>query len=242
MAAKRRRDTAKKKSKRKKQGARRRSTARGPAKFAGVVELHPPPGGKPDALGNGTRVVVSLAEVRVGRLPEDGSRSELQLDATIRTTSENGKAVAAIWSSGVIYYVRNDSRLNVEDVVVFDGPVHQHLSLDLLLIEREMPQSKVEDAVGLAEAAATVAAELTGASGSIGTAIGAFPGVLGGILRLDGDDQVLRYSTSLFTREVSRPPESGRHLVEGVYRLSKRKKAGDETDWVTVLLEVRRVV
>ena len=210
-------------------------------KFAGVVTVDRPHGGRGEALASGTRVVVSLAEVRLGRLPEAGARSEIQLDVTARTTAQNGAALAAAWTSGVHYYVTHGARLNLADVVVFDGLVHQHLSLDLHIVERESPRMGPENAAVLAEAAAGAAATLAGGSGPLGTALGAFPQVVGGILRLGGDDQILRYGVSWFTREVARPPDRSSYLLEGTYRIEKRRAADAGEPAVTLIVDVCRV-
>ncbi len=217
-----------------------RATA-GKAKFAGRVVMTPPGGGKDAALGNGTRVVVSVAELSVARLPEGGANSELQFEAIVRTTASNGKAVSATWSPGIYYYVPHGSRLNIADTVLFDGAVHQHLSFDLSIVEREMPQMNPSDAAALAEAAAVAAAELTDASGPLGTALEAFPSILGGILKLNGDDQVLKHATSLFTRQVNKPEDTPHWLVEGQYRFEKKRAATQGDPWVTLVLDVRAV-
>lgn len=237
---------AKEKNKKKKTAKSGKSTrkdggSRGGAKFAGTVRMLPPDGGDAGAVSNGARVVVSIAELSVGRLPEGGAASELQLDALVRTTDEKGKAVAVAWSSGVYYYVRDGSTLNIAETVIFDGRVHQHLSFDFSLVEREMPQIPLKDAAAVAEAAAETAVLLAEPTGQLGHALQSLPDVLGKMLKLSGDDQVLKHTASLFTLEV-RGLEDGRHrLVEGRYRLEKTRAPGDETAWVTLVLDVRGV-
>jgi hypothetical protein len=213
------------------------TTTRGKAKFAGAVVMTPPGGGRTKAVASGTRIVASVAELSVAGLPESGKKSELQLDIQVRTTAGNGKAVSRSWSSGIYYYVPDDSSLGIVDAVIFDGLVHQHLSLDLSLVEREMPQIKLKEAAGLAEAAAEAAAKLTAGSGALGTALEAFPGVLGGILKLNGDDQVLKHTTSLFTKEVNRAADSPQYLVEGRYRFEKKRDPRAKKPWVTLVLD-----
>ena len=215
--------------------------ARDDAKFAGVVTLRRPDGGRSEAIGNGTRVVVSVAEVTLGRLPEAGARSEIQVDVGARTTAHNGTAVGATWSSGVHYYVPHGARLNLADAVVFDGVVYQHLSLDFQIVERESPRMGPENAAAVAQSAAEAAATLAGASGLLSTALGAFPEVVGGILRLGGDDQVLRYGVSWFTREVGRPADRSSYLLEGPYRIEKRRGAGQGDPTVALVVDVCRV-
>jgi hypothetical protein len=215
--------------------------ARGRAKFAGTVEVTPPDGDGRAAIANGTRVVASIAELSVSGLPESGDRSELQLDVGVRTTSAKGAAVSGVWSSGTLYYVPQHARLNIEQAVIFDGEVHQHLSLDLSLVERELVRMDPADAAALTESAATAAAELVGISGPLGNALEAFPGIVGGILRLNGDDQVLKYVGSWLTREVRQPAERARPLVEGSYRFEKKRRPGDDKAWVTLVVDVRRV-
>jgi hypothetical protein len=232
--------TGRKSGKHKSKPASRRKT-NGRAKFAGVVELTAPTGGRSAALANGSHIVVSLVELHVGRLPEDGARAELQFDAMLRTTTENGKSVSGSWSPGLFYYVPHGSRLNVADVVIFDGVVHQHLSFDLELVEREMPRMDRNDAAVLAEAAAAAAADLVGASGPLGTAFDAFPRLLGGILKLNGDDQVLKYVTSLYTGNVGLPEDSSHYLIEGRYLIVKKRSPEDEAASVTLVLDIRRV-
>ncbi|HXV77323.1 MAG TPA: hypothetical protein VD788_13475 [Candidatus Polarisedimenticolaceae bacterium] len=217
------------------------ATSGGGAKFAGVVELTGPGDDDRAAIANGTRVVVSLVEVRVGRLPEQGARAELQLDSRVRTTTADGEALTVGWSPGLFYYVLPESRLNIDDTVIFDGEVYQHLSLDLELVERELPQFDPADAADLAAAAAAATAELVGASGRIGSALDAFPSILGGILKLNGDDQVLKYATSLYTREVNLAAGSGRRLLEGRYRIDKRRSPGDADSAIGLVLDVRGV-
>ena len=64
----------------KNRGKRRATTTHGRAKFAGTVVMTPPDGGKTKAVAGGTRIVASVAELSVARLPESGKKSELQLD------------------------------------------------------------------------------------------------------------------------------------------------------------------
>jgi hypothetical protein len=211
------------------------------AKFAGVVKMTPPGGGRSEALANGSHVVVSLAELSVRGLPERGSRSELMFDAVVRTTDGEGRAVGNTWSSGVHYYVRRDSRLNLSEVVLFDGKVHQHLSLDLSLVEVEMPQMKPADAVALAGAAVDAAVTLAEPTVPLGPALSTFPDIFGAILKLNGDDQVLKHSLSLFTKEVRKPEDSEHYLVEGAYRFEKKRAEASGVAWVTLVLDVRAV-
>ena len=220
---------------------RRGATERGAPKFAGSVTVSRPEGGREAAVGNGSRVVVSLAELRLGRLPEGGARSEIQVDVAARTTAQNGNPVGNSWSSGVHYYVPHGARLNLADVVLFDGVVHQHLSLDFQIVERESPRMGPEGAAAVAESAAVAAAALVNASGSPAAALDVFPEVVGGILRLGGDDQVLRHALSWFTREVARPAERTGYLIEGAYRIEKRRLAGKGDPAVSLLLDVCRV-
>ena len=200
------------------------------AKLAGVVTMERPAGGRAEAIPSGTRMVVSIADIVLRELPEAGARSEIQVDIGTRTTAQNGGAVGSTWSSGVLYYVKRGSRLNLADVVLFDGVVHQHLSFDLQIVERESPRMGPDNAAALASAA-----------GPLADALELFPEMMGGILRLGGDDQVLRYSVSSFTREVERPAERAGWLIEGTYRIEKRAAAGTGEPSATVSLDVCRV-
>lgn len=221
-------------------GTRPSHAGRTGAKFAGAVTTVRPAGGREAAVASGTRVVVSIVEIVLGELPESGVRSEIQVDIGTRTTAQNGSAVGSTWSSGVLYYVKNGSRLNLDDVVLFDGVVHQHLSLDLQIVERESPRMGPDPAAALAESAAEAAAVLAGSAGPLADALELFPEMLGGILRLGGDDQVLRYAVSCFTREVERPVERSGWLVEGTYRIEKRRSGGEGDPTATVVLDVCR--
>lgn len=200
-----------------------------------------PAGGRAAAIPSGTRIVVSVADVVLRELPESGARSEIQVDIGTRTTAQNGGAVGSTWSSGVLYYVERGSRLNLSDVVLFDGVVHQHLSLDIQIVERESPRMGPDNAAALAESAAEAAASLASAAGPLADALELFPEMMGGILRLGGDDQVLHYAVSSFTREVERPTERAGWLVEGTYRIEKRAAAGEGEPSAIVVLDVCRV-
>jgi len=228
-------------AKKRKAESARPAAGRGSAKFAGVVTVSRPDGAREAAVGNGDHVVVSLAELRLGRLPEDGARSEIQVDTAARTTADNGKPVGQSWSSGVHYYVEHGARLNLSDVVLFDGTVYQHLSLDLQIIERESPRMGLDNAAAVAESAAMAATSLANASGPLARALDVFPAIAGGILRLGGDDQVLRHSLSWFTREVARPVERPGYLVEGSYRIEKRRVVGKDEPVLVLALDVCRV-
>jgi hypothetical protein len=212
------------------------------AKLAGVVTMERPAGGRAEAIPSGTRLVVSIADIVLRELPESGARSEIQVDIGTRTTAQNGGAVGSTWSSGVLYYVERGSHLNLADVVLFDGVVHQHLSFDIQIVERESPRMGPDNAAALAESAAEAAASLASAAGPLADALELFPEMMGGILRLGGDDQVLRYSVSSFTREVERPAERACWLIEGTYRIEKRATAGTGEPSAIVSLDVCRVV
>jgi hypothetical protein len=203
-------------------------------KFAGIIEIEPPAKGK--AVSSKSHVVLTLASVGFGKLPDLGRRSEMRLDVAVRTTNDKNKEASVSRSSDIYYYVLDDTRMNIFNMVLYDGPVHQHLTLEVEATEVEMPRMSASDVSAVLSSALGGVGEAAGVSGGAESLLDAVPGVVGGLLKLNGDDQVLKFATSLFTSNVALPP-GGHGLKTGTYTFKKVEKAGGEP-WATLKLHV----
>jgi hypothetical protein len=219
--------------------AKRDDETKAKSKFHGKIEHSVEEPG--DKIKDDDHVVVSIRELSFGRLPESYGRAELMFDITLSTTSADGKPVHATHNSGVFFYVPHHATLNVDDWVVFDGKVRQHLSLQVEITELEDARKKQKENVELVKTIAEMFGKLPIPLPDPASAVlKIIPAVYGAVLAANADDQVLKYFTSLHAGEPGKdgPPE----LIEGTHVFEKRKlgsKPGS-TPFVTLKLRIRR--
>ena len=204
---------ANKNSDRKADRGRRRS------KFHGTVVHTPPKSGA--KLADGDHVVVSIQELSFGNLPDTTRRNELLFTINLSTQDDTGKWTTDSRTSGEFLYVSDGSSLNVHDWVVFDGPVQRHLSLEIEITELENPQKKKKELAGLVGVLAESVGNLPiSIADPVGAVLEIVPAVYGAALAANGDDQVLKYFTSLYTEGLTStgaPP-----LVAGIHLFEKK--------------------
>ena len=211
------------------------------SKFHGVVVHTPPASGA--KIASGDHVVVAVRELSFGALPEIGRNSELWFGIQLATTGKKGERVEVNHDTGVFFHVRDGSSLGVVDWVVFDGPVRQHLSLRLEIVEVENAARKRKESTAFARALVdSVGKPSPSIPDPIGAALGIFPRVFGAVVAANADDQVLKHFTSLRTAELAKgttpPLVAGTHLFEKRRRATGGRKEGPAL--VTVKLRVQR--
>jgi hypothetical protein len=226
-----------------KKTSRKASTGRGRAKFHGRVEHTPPASGT--SIKDGDPIVVSLLELSFGNLPDVTSSNELMFTISLATQDKKGEWAADTRSSGEFLYVPDGSSLNVQDWVVFDGPVRRHLSLEIEITELESLETNQKKQKELNDLASVLAESLGGLPIPMADPVGAAVRIVGaayGTARaLNGRDQVLKYFTSLYTEELEGDDTPA--LIEGIHTFEKkapRKGKKGEATFVTLKLRVRR--
>ncbi|MFQ5719851.1 MAG: hypothetical protein ACE5IK_09905, partial [Acidobacteriota bacterium] len=158
----------------------------------------------------------------------------------ISTSDERQKLVERRVSSGVYYYVPDNTDLNISNWVIYDGTIRQHLSVDLEITEIENARKNTKEHTELARALVEEVSRLPiPGLDPVNAVLGAFPVLLGAILRANADDQVLKYLMSLATKEVA--SGSRRTLRNGVYTLTKHKPADPAQEFVKLEMEVQTV-
>jgi hypothetical protein len=226
----------------KKQGGKAGQLSRRP-KFHGRVVHTPPEAG--EKIRDGDHLVISILELSFDNLPDSTRRNELLFTTRLSTKDEKGKWVSDGRTSGEILYVPDGSSLNVHDWVVYDGPVHRHLSLELEIVELENPQKKKKE---LTEAVSVLTESVGNLSipipDPVAAALEIVPAVYGAALAANGDDQVLKYFTSLYTEgltETGAPPlVGGIHLFEKLGKPRGKKK--EAPTYVTLKLRIQKVI
>ena len=205
------------------------------AKFHGVVGYSGPQDGVP--VKSGEKVAVSIRSLSFGKLPELGKNSELQFDLKLSTTKADGKQESASLNSGVFYYIKDNSTLNIDDWLVFDQQIHQQLTIQFEITEAEFPRKKQDEWAELVKAAVGTAGKLPVFSDPASAVLETVPSLVGAIIKLNADDQVLKYHTSLYTEEVK---GKKRLLKTGTHVFEKRKKGDPKTVYVRLGLDVRK--
>jgi len=222
-----------------KKTAKKAARATGKNKFHGRVDhMVENPGAKVDS---GDHVVASVHELSFGKLPEINNQAELLFDIKLTTTNEDGKSVHASHNSGVFFYVPNNSSLNVNDWVVFDGFVRQHLSMQVEITEVENARKKQKANADLVNVLAESVGKLpVSIPNPVGAVLEIIPAVFGAVLAANADDQVLKYFTSLHTAKLATSGAPG--LVEGMHVFEKRKadSPANSAAFVTLKLRVQR--
>jgi hypothetical protein len=129
----------------------------------------------------------------------------------------------------------------VDDWVVFDGKVRQHLSLQVEITELENARKKQKENVELVKTIAETFGKLPIPLPDPASAVlEIIPAVYGAVLAANADDQVLKYFTSLHAADQG---EGGApELVEGTHVFEKRKLGSkpDSPPFVTLKLRIRR--
>jgi len=241
MATRKKAATKKAAKKNKKNKKKTKKTARATAKnkFHGRVDHRvEDPGAK---INSGDHVVASIRELSFGKLPETDRLAELLFDIALSTTNDEGEPVHASHNSGIFFYVPNDSSLNVDDWVVFDGIVQHHLSLRVEITEVENARKKQQEKADLANVVAESVGKLpVSLPNPVSAILEIIPAVYGAVLAANADDQVLKYFTSLHTAKLA---ESGApELIEGTHVFEKRKadSPANAAAFVTLKLRVQR--
>jgi len=209
------------------------------AKCAGVIEIVAPSG---SPLASGEHVVLTLTRLAFTELPDPGNRSEIKLEISVRTGSDTGDGAESVVSqeSSIYYYVENHSALNVLGSVLYDGPVRRHLSIDVEVTEVETSRMSAGDVKDLLTASLTAVGQAAGISGGAKAVADAIPSVVSSLMKLNGDDQVLKFAASLLTSDVSPAPTPTSGLRLGRYLFCKVREPGGEP-LVTLELHVAKV-
>ncbi|MEM7243904.1 MAG: hypothetical protein AAF533_01095 [Acidobacteriota bacterium] len=200
------------------------------AKFAGSIRVRQPSGS--EELGSGTHVVVTLVKIAFGKLPEPGRRSELKVKLGVSTSDAKGKRIRRERDDGNFYYVVDNSALNLHGVVLYDGPVHQHLSFDTEVSEVEMPQIQGKDLSDLLKTSIGALGSAASVAGGAADILEAVPNIVGNISKLNGNDQVLKFATSLIASDVERHSDA-LPLKSGLYSFDK-VRAGSAKPWASL--------
>ena len=212
-------------------------SAAGRKKFHGAIGVESPREG--DVIGDEDRVLVAIREVRFGDLPDPG-KSEVLFVAAVETDKEGKDAASSTLKIDLIRYVRDQSALNIRDLVIYSGPVHRHLTIRCAITELD------EKSIGAAKSVVTsglqLAKDLAG-PGSTGAFLGGLAPLVGSIFAFNKDDQIFLLNHSFYSAKVPASTQAGRGLRQGLYTFRKIGADGEQsgTPQGTLRLEVMAI-
>ena len=190
-------------------------------KFNGTVIIDPPKG---EALGRSDEVLVTLNDIKFGRLPEHGlfnltsPKSEIVLSIKVVNADKEGTRVVQETNLGEIKYVKDCDKLNIHHQVIFQGKLNSPaLQFDIDILEADVKKSdKIKKVISESFATLTAVPGIA----PYKDVVSALPDLVNSAIALNADDQVLNYKFSLFTKPIV-VEEDKFQLREGTYTIRK---------------------